>query len=591
MTHSRMAVTVFTVALLGMGASEASAAYSAKVVGETLQVSGDAASDSLVLQLDVANPDVLVLEVDGNRELRFDRTAFTAVEVDAGDGRDRIAVSRIGGLFLDERLSLDGGAGDDLVAGGDGNDRLLGGAGDDLLDGNLGADVASLGAGDDVFTWNIGDGSDSVTGDGGRDELAFNGSDAPERFTVTADGSRARLTRSLGNFTLNLDSLEEARVRTFGGADTASVGDLTGTDLELVEFDAGGADALVVDGTPGPDHVTAGSPRPGTLRLSGLPAVVELSNSDEASRVDVNALGGADSLTTGVGVSGAGTLGFDGGGEVDSARVSGSPLDDGLALVALNGPVTAIAGSSPRLEALAVEDVRLDGLGGNDFVRAVTNAATRPQVTLDGGDGEDRVNGGNGVETLLGGAGDDLVDGGGAADRVALGSGDDVFASDPGDEGDSVDGGAGEDGLEVNGSAAADTVRVLRKGTRPVLAFDAGSTDFTAVERVAIRAGGGADTLGVGDLTLAGIQQVDADLGGQDGSADRVLVEGTPRRERIAVTRDGKDGVLVGGLPARTRVTGSEAAVDTLRIDPLGGDPVFVAPDVAELIRTLIGPA
>ena len=41
---------------------------------------------------------------------------------------------------------------------------------------------------------------------------------------------------------------------------------------------------------------------------------------------------------------------------------------------------------------------------------------------------------------------------------------------------------------------------------------------------------------------------------------DTVAVEGTPLRDRIAVTRDGKDAVLVAGLAARTRITGSEPA-------------------------------
>ena len=186
---------------LGAGASDASAAYTATVVGTALQVNGDGASDSLVLQLEAPRSDTLVLEVDGNSDLRFDRTRFTAVVVDAGAGADRIAVSRANGPFLDERLSLDGGAGDDVVAGGDGVDLLFGSSGDDVLDGNASADVISLGAGDDVFTWNLLDGSDTVRGDGGDDALEFNGTDAPERFTVTAEG----LTRDLGNVTMNLD--------------------------------------------------------------------------------------------------------------------------------------------------------------------------------------------------------------------------------------------------------------------------------------------------------------------------------------------------------------------------------------------------
>ena len=93
--------------------------------------------------------------------------------------------------------------------------------------------------------------------------------------------------------------------------------------------DVADPDALVVDGTPGPDRVTASSPQPGTLRLSGLAAVVELSNADAGGRVDVNVLAGADSLTTGVGVTGAGTIGFDGGDQVDSASYTARPSATG----------------------------------------------------------------------------------------------------------------------------------------------------------------------------------------------------------------------------------------------------------------------
>ena len=476
----------------------------------------------------------------------------------------------------------------------DGVDRLFGGSGDDTLDGNASADSVSLGDGNDVFTWNLLDGSDSVRGDGGRDTLDFNGTDAPERFTVTAAGPRVRLTRNLGNVTMDLDSLESARVRTFGGDDAATVGDLTGTTLDHLAFDdknltdAADPDTLLVDGTPGPDRITASSPQPGTLRLSGLSAVVELANADAGGRVDVRGLAGADELTTGVGVTGA-DIGFDGGNDVDSASYTGTPAGDGIAALSVGGPVSATAPNSARLEALGVEDVVLAGLGGTDFVRAVTNAASRAKLTLDGGDDDDLVNGGNGIETLLGGAGNDVVDGNAGADRADLGGGDDIFQSDPGDAGDSIEGGAGEDRLEVDGTAAADDVRVLRKLARAVLVLGAVSTDFAGLERVAIRSAGGADSVVVGDLTQTGVLQIDADLGADDAGADTVAIEGTPRRDRIAVTRDGKDAVLVDGLSARTRITGSEPALDTLRIDPRGGDFVTVAPDVQELIRTLVG--
>ena len=62
---------------------------------------------------------------------------------------------------------------------------------------------------------------------------------------------------------------------------------------------------------------------------------------------------------------------------------------------------------------------------------------------------------------------------------------------------------------------------MVRKGARPVLAVNAVSTDFSEPSSsVAIRAAGGADTVAVGDLTLTGVKQVDADLGADD-AADR----------------------------------------------------------------------
>lgn len=46
---------------------------------------------------------------------------------------------------------------------------------------------------------------------------------------------------------------------------------------------------------------------------------------------------------------------------------------------------------------------------------------------------------------------------------------------------------------------------------------------------------------------------------------------------------------MVSGLSAQVRVTGSEAANDTLRVNTLAGnDDVTIAPDVADLIRPIV---
>ena len=47
--------------------------------------------------------------------------------------------------------------------------------------------------------------------------------------------------------------------------------------------------------------------------------------------------------------------------------------------------------------------------------------------------------------------------------------------------------------------------------------------------------------------------------------------------------------VVVDGLRGQTRIQGSEPALDTLQLQTLGGDDtVTVAPDVADLIATVV---
>ena len=82
------------------------------------------------------------------------------------------------------------------------------------------------------------------------------------------------------------------------------------------------------------------------------------------------------------------------------------------------------------------------------------------------------------------------------------------------------------------------------------------------------------------DLALLG--------GAGDAQADTVIVNGTAGADTVAVTRTATE-VLASGLAASTRITGSEASLDTLRVQALDGDDeVTVAPDVADLIATVV---
>ena len=68
--------------------------------------------------------------------------------------------------------------------------------------------MALLGAGDDKFIWNPGDGSDTVEGQAGTDTLQFNGSNANENVDISANGSRVRFFRDVGNVTMDLNGIE-----------------------------------------------------------------------------------------------------------------------------------------------------------------------------------------------------------------------------------------------------------------------------------------------------------------------------------------------------------------------------------------------
>jgi hypothetical protein len=289
------------VAALGITTSQASAAYSARIQGGTLVLTGDGASDSLVLT--PAPPNTLFVSLNGAIFNSFDTSTFSSLEVQAGDGDDEVRMFN-GDLGL-QSITLDGAAGNDALRGGDGNDTLLAGAGDDLVDGNIGAGSAVLGTGNDTFQWDPGDGSDTVEGQGGTDTMQFNGSNIGENIDVSANGPRVRLTRNVALVAMDFDGIERLGVRALGGADTITVDDLTGTDLkaanvDLTGFDGNGdstADTVVAKGSARADKVAV--TRSGSQVLTtGLAAQTTIVGSEPANdTLRVNTLGGRDTVT------------------------------------------------------------------------------------------------------------------------------------------------------------------------------------------------------------------------------------------------------------------------------------------------------
>jgi hypothetical protein len=302
----RSALALGAVATALLAADTAQADYSAKVQADTLTLTGDAASDRLVLQLAPGAPGTLQADVgaDGTAEFSFDRSTFTAIDVAAGRGDDEVRVGNQLGAFADELVTIDGGSGDDILRGGIGAETLLGGGGNDDVAGGDGDDVARLGGGSDVFTWNPGDDSDTVEGDAGTDRMAFNGSNIGEIFDVSANGDRVRFTRNVASIVMDLDDVERIALRALGGTDVTTVNDLGGTDMEDVDVDL-----RLIDGSsdPQPDTVVVGgTEKRDVVRLlrsgdqvvaAGLAAQTTVTGSELLSdTLRVQTLGGDDAV-------------------------------------------------------------------------------------------------------------------------------------------------------------------------------------------------------------------------------------------------------------------------------------------------------
>ncbi|HEX7311096.1 MAG TPA: hypothetical protein VF232_07940 [Gaiellaceae bacterium] len=435
--------------------------------------------------------------------------------VDGLGGNDQISAAALAAQIT---LTLDGGAGNDAIAGAKGIEALRGGDGNDSLDGNGGNDLALLGAGDDTFIWDPGDGSDTVEGQDGADTMRFNGAVAAERIDLSANGSRLRLFRDVGAITMDTAGVERVDVNALGGADVVTTNDLGGTGVTAVNVDL----ASALGGTAG---------------------------DGQADRVIVNATNGDD------------TVNVDG--DANAVKVGG--LAAGIQILHQEA-------ASDRLE--------LNTLAGADSVNAAGLAAGAIQFVVDGGAGDDTLAGGKGVETLLGGDGNDSLDGNGGNDVAFLGAGDDTFVWDPGDGSDTVEGQDGADTLRFNGANVAERFGLSPNGNRFRLVRDPGgiTMDTAGVERLDVNTLGGADVFGANDLSETGLTDVNLDLG-TDGEVDQVFVDGSDGSDAIDVAGVAT-AVSVTGLSARVTLQHQEPD-DQLVVAGRAGDDSIVAPNLA----------
>lgn len=221
--------------------------------------------------------------------------------INGGEGDDFISASSLAASAI--KLTIDGGAGDDLMLGGAGADTFVGGDGDDFVDGNRGDDLALLGAGNDVFVWDPGDGNDVIEGQGGTDEMLFNGSGSNENIDISANGERVRFFRDIATVTMDLNDVERIQFNALGGADNIVINDLSGTDMKLIgisliggsgQANDGQQDTVSVNGTAAADVITLSTANGETV-VDGLPAQVRITGADAGlDRLQVNGGAGDD---------------------------------------------------------------------------------------------------------------------------------------------------------------------------------------------------------------------------------------------------------------------------------------------------------
>jgi Ca2+-binding RTX toxin-like protein len=308
-TAGLMLLATAVVLAIGVGAAADHAAAAAKddveakVRKGTLTVEGTNAGEEIVLRL--RGGDSTILEVvTPSGVLPFSRDTFTKIAVKAGDGDDLVRIDEANGAFTNaEATTLAGEGDDDDLRGGSGAEILFGGPDDDTADGNAGADTAFLGSGDDTFTWDPGDGSDVIEGGNGSDTLIFNGADAAEVMSLSAEGSASVFLRNLGNIRMDMTSVEVLDLAALGGADTVTVDDLSGTgfrqaNLDLSAIGGGGdgqADVVTVNGTDSDDQIRVKA-RDAQVNVDGLTPDTRLIGAETTDRLQLNALGGNNSV-------------------------------------------------------------------------------------------------------------------------------------------------------------------------------------------------------------------------------------------------------------------------------------------------------
>jgi hypothetical protein len=221
--------------------------------------------------------------------------------------------------------------------------------------------------------------------------------------------------------------------------------------------------------------------------------------------------------------------------------------------------------------------------------------ARNAPVTIFGGDGGDTLRAsvpGLAPVAVAAGAGGDVVFGGDGSigpERISLGGGNDkfvstldVFSSPFTARNDVVDGGTGNDTLELRGTFESESLSLSADAGHLIARHEVRDrTDSVLMENVTWFGFGGNDESGFGDfitvndLSGTGVVNFTPDFSSPfdatapNNSADQLTVVATPGDDHITVSSSGATVIVAGLTPAISAVLLD--ANDVLRIDTLAG--------------------
>ena len=188
----------------------------------------------------------------------------------------------------------------DVFYGGSGNNTVMyGGTGTNYFVAGMGSESMFGGTGTNLFFWQDGDGNISMDGGGGNSILIAGGADSGNDFQLSPSGSHAILSRTIPTSrTLDTQRIQTVILAPGTGANTVTVGDLTGTAVAGVSVDFSShsaTDKVLLFGRTTTDSVLATITQQ-LLDITGLAVEVHINRTTPQDQLTINGNGGDDVL-------------------------------------------------------------------------------------------------------------------------------------------------------------------------------------------------------------------------------------------------------------------------------------------------------